>query len=136
MEQKDYLLREIEKIRIVLEAMLKKIKGGDSDIGPLNENFDQVNKLFITDTRVNLNTLLESGNNQFDNIFKKENGYDETNIEQFADILTEMANKAEGNLKDQLNQKALETYEYVDTLSNSFSFGRKMKMDALKKELE
>ena len=135
MEQKDYLLREIEKIRIVLEAMLKKIKGGDSDIGPLNENFDQVNKLFITDTRVNLNTLLESGNNQFDNIFKKENGYDETNIEQFADILTEMANKAEGNLKDQLNQKALETYEYVDSLSNSFSFGRKMKMDALKKEL-
>jgi len=136
MEQKDYLLREIEKIRIVLEAMLNKIKGGNNDIPPVNEDFDTVNKLFITDTRVDLNTLLKSDINQFDSIFKKENGYNETNIEQFADILAEMASKAEGDLKDQLNQKALETYEYVDALSNSFSFGRKMKMDALKKELE
>ena len=136
MEQKDYLMREIEKIRVVLEAMLNKIKGGDSDIPQVNENFDEVNKLFITDTRIDLSTLINSDSSQFDNIFKKENGYNETNIEQFADILVEMANKAEGNLKFQLNQKALETYEYVDALSNSFSFGRKMKMDALKKELE
>jgi len=136
MEQKDYILREIEKIRIVLEAMLNKIKGGNNDIPKVDENFDQVNKLFITDTRVDLNALLNSNRNQFDSIFKKENGYNETNIEQFADILAEMASKSEGDLKDQLNQKALETYEYVDALSNSFSFGRKMKMDALKKELE
>jgi len=136
MEQKDYILREIEKIRIVLEALLNKLKGGNSDIPKVNEDFDKVNKLFITDTRVDLNKLLKSGSNEFDNIFLKENGYNEENIEQFADILAEMGNKAEGNLKEQLNQKALETYEYVDTLSNSFSFGRKMKMDALKKELE
>src|SRR6056297_2115784 len=136
MEQKDYLMREIEKIRVVLEAMLNKIKGGDSDIPQVNENFDEVNKLFITDTRIDLSTLINSDSSQFDNIFKKENGYNETNIEQFADILVEMANKAEGNLKFQLNQKARETYEYVDALSNSFSFGRKMKMDALKKEPE
>ena len=136
MEQKDYILREIEKIRIVLEALLNKLKGGNGDIPKVNEDFDKVNKLFITDTRVDLNKLLKSGSNEFDNIFLKEYGYNEENIEQFADILAEMGNKAEGNLKEQLNQKALETYEYVDTLSNSFSFGRKMKMDALKKELE
>ncbi len=136
MEQKDYILREIEKIRIVLEGLLNRLKGGNSDLPKVNTDFDKVNKLFITDTRVDLNALLNTDSNQFDNIFKKENGYNEANIEQFADILTEMASKAEGNLKDQLNQKALETYEYVDALSNSFSFGRKMKMDALKKELE
>ena len=136
MEQKDYILREIEKIRIVLEALLNKLKGGNGDIPKVNEDFDKVNKLFITDTRVDLNKLLKSGSNEFDNIFLKEYGYNEENIEQFADILAEMGNKAEGNLKEQLNQKALETYEYVDTLSNSFSFGRKMKVDALKKELE
>lgn len=136
MEQKDYILREIEKIRIVLEGLLNKLKGGNSDLPEINEDFDKVNHLFITDTRVDLNTLLNSDSNQFDNIFKKENGYNESNIEQFADILAEMADKAEGNLKNQLNQKALETYEYVDALSNSFSFGRKMKMDTLKKELE
>ena len=135
MEQKDYLMREIEKIRVVLEAMLNKIKGGDSDIPQVNENFDEVNKLFITDTRIDLSTLINSDSSQFDNIFKKENGYDEANIEHFAEILAEMANKAEGNLKEQLTQKAFETYEYVDNLSNSFSFGRKMKMDALKKDL-
>jgi len=135
MEQKDYILREIEKIRIVLEALLNKLKGGNSDIPKVNEDFDKVNKLFITDTRVDLNKLLKSDRNEFNNIFLKENGYNEENIEQFADILTEMANKAEGNLKEQLSQKALETYEYVDALSNSFSFGRQMKMDALKKEL-
>ena len=136
MEQKDYILREIEKIRIVMEGLLNRLKGGNSDLSKVNTDFDKVNKLFITDTRVDLNALLNTDSNQFDNIFKKENGYNEANIEQFADILTEMASKAEGNLKDQLNQKALETYEYVDTLSNSFSFGRKMKMDTLKKELE
>jgi len=135
MEQKDYILREIEKIRIVLEALLNKLKGGNSDIPKVNEDFDKVNKLFITDTRVDLNKLLKSDRNEFNNIFLKENGYNEENIEQFADILAEMANKAEGNLKEQLSQKALETYEYVDALSNSFSFGRQMKMDALKKEL-
>ncbi|MGM0497760.1 MAG: hypothetical protein ACQESM_09750 [Bacteroidota bacterium] len=135
MEQRDYILREIEKIRIVLQALYNKLTGGNTDNPPINEAFEEVNKLFITDTRVDLNTLLKSDSNQFDNIFKKENGYDEANIEQFADILAEMAKKAEGNLKEQLNQKALETYEYVDALSNSFSFGRKMKMDALKEEL-
>lgn len=135
MEQRDYILREIEKIQIVLQALLNKVTGGNSDIPPLNEDFEQANQHFINDTRVDLNMLLKSNSNQFDNIFKQENGYNEANIEMFADILAEMAKKAEENLKDQLNQKALETYEYVDDLSNSFSFQRRKKMDDLKKKL-
>lgn len=132
MEQRDYILREIEKIHVVLQALLGRITGGSTDLPPLNEEFEQLNKQVINDTRVDLNVLLNSGANQLDNIFKKEYGYSEANIELFADMLAEMARKAEGSLKDQLNQKALETYDYVDALSNSFSFNRRKKMDVLR----
>ena len=132
MEQRDYILREIEKIHVVLQALLGRITGGSTDLPPLNEEFEQLNKQVINDTRVDLNVLLNSGANQLDNIFKKEYGYSEANIELFADMLAEMAKKAEGSLKDQLNQKALETYDYVDALSNSFSFNRRKKMDVLR----
>ncbi|MCF8335958.1 MAG: hypothetical protein K9H65_05085 [Bacteroidales bacterium] len=132
MEQRDYILREIEKIHVLLQALLGRITGGNTDIPPVSEDFEQVNKQVINDTRIDLNVLLKSGSEQFDNIFKKEYGYSVANIELFADMLAEMAKKAEGSLKDQLNQKALETYEYVDGLSNSFSFDRRKKMDVLR----
>ncbi|MBS3769855.1 MAG: hypothetical protein V5A59_10695 [Bacteroidales bacterium] len=133
MEQRDYILREIEKIHVVLQALLGRITGGSTDLPPLNKDFEQLNKQMINDTRVDLNVLLKYGPNQMDNIFKKEYGYSEANIELFADMLAEMAKKAEGPLKDQLNQKALETYEFVDSISNSFSFDRRKKMDVLRK---
>ena len=132
MEQRDYILREIEKIHVVLQSLLGRITGGSTGLPPLNKDFEQLNKQMINDTRVDLNVLLKSGPNQMDNIFKKEYGYSEANIELFADMLAEMAKKAEGPLKDQLNQKALETYEFVDSISNSFSFDRRKKMDVLR----
>lgn len=136
MEQRDYILREIEKIHVVLQALLNKLINGSTEISPISEDFDQVNKQVIKDTRINLNTLFKTSGNQFDNIFKEENGYNETNIELFADMLVEMAKKAEGKLKDQLNLKALETYEYVDGISKNFSFDRRKKIDVLTKNLE
>ncbi len=136
MEQRDYILREIEKIHVVLQAIMGKIMGGNTDIPGVNEDFEQLNKQLVEDTRVDLKELLRSDNKQFDHVFKKAYGYNESNIELFADMLAEMAKKAEGNMKNQLNQKALETYEYVDGLSNSFSFNRKSKIDTLKRKLE
>ena len=136
MEQRDYILREIEKIHVVLQAILGKITGGSTDIPPIKEDFEQLNSQMINDTRVDLNVLLSSGYNQLNTIFKKEYGYNEANIELFADMLAEMAKQTDGKQKDQLNQKALETYEYVDNQSNSFSFERKNKMGVLRKRLK
>ncbi|MFP4621548.1 MAG: hypothetical protein ACLFM7_09570 [Bacteroidales bacterium] len=136
MEQRDYILREIEKIHVVLQAILGKIMGGNTDIPNVNEDFEQLNKQLVEDTRVDIKELLRSDNKPFDRVFKKAYGYNESNIELFADMLAEMAKKAEGNMKNQLNQKALETYQYVDGVSNSFSFNRKSKIDTLKRKLE
>lgn len=135
MEQRDYILREIEKIHVVLQAIMGKITGGNTDIPTVSEDFDQLNNQLVEDTRVDLKELLHTDNKQFDHVFKKEYGYNESNIELFADMLAEMAKKADGDMKNQLNQKALETYEYVDGRSNSFSFNRKSKIDTLKRKM-
>jgi hypothetical protein len=136
MEQKDYILREIEKIHVVLQSIMGQLTGGNTDIPPVSEEFDQLNNQLVEDTRVNLKELLHTDSKHFDRVFKKEYGYNESNIELFADMLAEMAKKADGDMNNQLNQKALETYEYVDGRSNSFSFNRKSKIDTLKRNME
>ena len=92
----DYILREIEKISRMIEAILTKIgllkRSGSS------ESIYQVTKVELLEKMdLNIDTLLEK-NNPVD-ILTKEYGFDNNSLEKFAELLFDLVEASEDRVE-------------------------------------
>ncbi len=130
MERRDYILREIEKITILIQYLLGKYKPSRS-----KEEYQTTEKLIREKFKEKHEKEFEYFFNiepkDFEKELVKSNGFSFENIELLADLFLTLGNDQFSDSQKYLN-KALELYEYIDNSSKTFSFERTNKINSIK----
>ncbi len=133
MEERDYLMREIEKLTALIKKIMGLIEG--LNFNNFEERIQQINNNLIGQIGLTLDTVSNMSSSEFLSEIKK---IDNLNIELFANLLSELSKKIyhiekETNINSQkLAKKAILTLDYIDENTKTFSIKRM----TLKKELQ
>jgi hypothetical protein len=131
MEQRDYILREIEKIGAMIMGLPGKMIPM-KEKGFLDEDeWAELNDTIKENLNFDLDRLILIPSYQLDQWLTRDLGFDENNIELLADLLVDMAsvnNQEESVLKE----KAIALYELANQKSKTFSMERAAKIRRLR----
>ena len=127
MEQKDYLMNQINEMGRVLGKILAdlfrlKIQGKVSD------SVQFVNHSLKQKIAFGFDELLELPARKMVDLLQIEQGFNDENLESLADLMHETAElndlKSDSILSNHLNQRALEILEHLNDYSETFSVTR------------
>ena len=133
MEQKDFILREIEKISVILLYLIGKFVPSKS-IEEQQQTEKLINEELLEQYGNDLSYILKLEEKDFYTEFSQTKGFNFENIELLADLLFKIGTD-EINIKLDYLQKALDLYNYIDNKSKTYSFERVSKIDVLKSKL-
>ncbi len=135
MQQKDYLLREIEKIGAMLRMIIRRLFER-KDEGGQEEHFEQIASELALESNVEFEELVNLKKEDFSTYFDKNKGYNSTNIELLADLFAHLAEISDQGKAFQYRIKAIELYIYIDETEKTFSMERARKTAGLKSYFE
>lgn len=114
MEQKDYMLREIEKIGLIINSIRQKLFGGGDNLSlTTQEQFQTLSERLYDEINFDLDKFLMSSKEDSINYLSAFNGFSVENIELLAEMVSE-----------KYPSKALQLLEYCNSLSKTYSFER------------
>lgn len=139
MEQKDFLMRQIEEAGRVLAEALSKLTGFKNQ-GKLHEGIEKTDQDLQNQMDVGLKELNElEADHLMTHLEKKEKIFPE-NYEKLAELLTEVAEgMAQQNEKEEaknLYEKILSIYQYLEEYESAFSFDRFAKMEKIRAAMD
>jgi hypothetical protein len=136
MGQEDYLLREIEKITLLLRLILSKLTGNkDNQAIVIEKQFEETNELLRAELNFDLEKFLnlnESDSAEYISHFK---GNAPANLELLAEIISQLGFSEEHAADRVCLQKAVQIYEFCNTAANTYSIERESKISFLRKFL-
>ncbi len=136
MEQKDYLMREIEKIGVLMRAILSKIFKFKDDSSVTSElQFKQTNELMNNEINFDFDRFLYLDKEASINYIKEFSGFSSENIGLLAEVLFQSGLNEQNDRKKLFFEKALMLYEYGSSLDRVFSLEREEKTMIIKSEL-
>ena len=137
MEQRDYILREIEKIGALLRAFRQRLFGGKkNEATQLDLLVDSAKEELMRETNFDLDKFLAPDTQYTDEYILSFAGFSAENIELLAEFLAQIGFSDEcGNSKMYL-EKALQLYNLCELKSRVYSFERENKMNAIKSVLQ
>ena len=134
MEQRDYILREIEKISVVILAILGKLRRKESGV-----LFEQERELMNDEMKeasgFGVDDILEMSTDDLTEKLTREKGFDESNIENLAEVLVLFGSEMKGKEKSAIIEKAVLLLELTDRISATYSFERSARISELKRML-
>ena len=133
MQQKDFLLREIEKIGTLLKYLMGKIIPSSS-VENSEEIIELINRELVENSGFNVIEILKFSIKDVDDVFIESKGYSFEKIELLADLLYTIGND-QTTINIDYIKKALELYEYINEKSKTYSFERISKIEEIKKLL-
>jgi len=136
MEQRDYLLREIEKIGAIMSAIRQKLFGGKGNLAiTLEQQVNDTKGMLLDKMNFDLDNFLELNDEGTNEYIKNIDGFSVENIEILAEIISEIGfdNKCDNSQK--YLEKALQLYELCGFKSKTFSFEREANINAIKNAL-
>jgi hypothetical protein len=133
MEQKDYLLREIEKIGAVMRAILNRLTGNTENLAISVENrFEQTKEQLLNETGLDLDEFLKLGFTETREFIRHFNGINIVNLKMLAEILFHSGLKNESDTDKVLLAKALLLYELCNETDKTYSADRENKIRMIK----
>lgn len=132
MEQKDYILREIEKINVLLRYLLGKVIS--SDESETTFNIEKLNTELGDATGINLKRLAKISPDALILELSANKAFNLENMELLADLLYQITLREEGKKKILLKQ-ALELYRYIDKTGSTYSLERATRIQTVLKLL-
>ena len=136
MQQKDYLLREIEKIGLLLKMIFNKIAGKKENYALTVENqFEEEKELLLHETGFNIDVFLLIEESGIEHYISKFDGIRGSNIELLADILKAMGDKTDSAKTKEYLKRALRLYELCNSIDKTFSFDRERKISEINSAL-
>ena len=136
MEQKDYLLREIEKIGLLLKMIFNKIAGKEENYALTVENqFEDAKGLLLSEIGFDIDIFLSIEKSEIEQYISEFNGIKGSNIELLADILRVMGKKTDSAKTKECLKGALKLYELCNSLDKTFSFDRERKINEIRNAL-
>ena len=136
MEQRDYILREIEKIGVVLSAILQKFFGGKDNLAiTLEARIEDSKGMLLNEINFDLDKFLELNVENSNEYICSLDGFNIENMELLAEYLYQIGlNDIGGSSKKHL-EKALQLYELCNLKSKTYSFERETNIKAIKNVL-
>jgi len=136
MEQKDYLLREIEKIGLVLKMIFNKIiSKSENNAITIGNRFEEAKELILHEIGFNMDLFLSLNTSETETYLSKFKGFNSSNIELLADILNEAGMKTENKMSRKYLEHALNLYELCNSTDKTFSFEREHKISEIRNSL-
>jgi len=136
MQQKDYLLREIEKMGLLLKMIFNKIAGKKENYALTVENqFEEEKELLLHETGFNIDVFLLIEESGIEHYISKFDGIRGSNIELLADILKAMGEKTDSAKTKEYLKRALRLYELCNSIDKTFSFDRERKIKEINSAL-
>jgi hypothetical protein len=134
MEQRDYLLREIEKIGLLLRMIFNKLIGKEESYSiPVENQFAAVKGSLLHEIGFDIDLFLSLEETEVEPYISKFNGISGSNLELLADILNEMGVMADAAQRRSYWDKALMIYHLCNSLDKTFSLDRERKISEINK---
>lgn len=137
MEQKDYLMKEIEKIGLLLRAIIGGFINKKENLYITAENHFEITKeMLLNEIGFDLNrfiTLNEAASNMYLLQFK---GINSENIELLAEVITQFGIHEQSGDKRMFFEKAIQLYELCERTDKTFSLDRNRKINEIKNALK
>jgi hypothetical protein len=130
MEQKDYLLREIEKFGLLLQAILGSIKGSKESYAIASEHeFREIKEHLFNETGFKMDSILSCRKADFEPTILGFKGMNTANIELLGDTIHEMGRKMEPSpTKKKYMRCAMHLYELCNRMDKTYSLSREDKI--------
>jgi len=136
MQQSDYILREIEKINMLIIALLGKLKRAREEEPAINEFVKNTALELKEGSNLDLQDLLDCPADELGKFLEMNPGFDGANTELLSEFLVDLSQFTFQPEGQKMLRKALELYAYIDVRYKSFSLYRSGKMDEIKALLE
>ncbi len=135
MLQKDYLLREIEKVGLILGYLRQKI------LGQVEKDSSQKQAYLIGETlskelNFNLDNFLTLDLEDSLKYLENFKGFDNSNIELLANCLAEAGFCSPVKISQEYLQKALHLYEFLNQETKTFSLERVQNIQRIQEALD
>ena len=136
MEQKDYILREIEKIGMVLRAILKKLTGSsDNPAIQIEKQFEETKEMLASQMDFDLEDFIAQNEADSMHYLSQFKGINLENIESLAKVLMQMGLQSDSTHKKTYLEKALNLFIYCNQTDKTFSFEREENIALITNEL-
>jgi len=133
MEQKDYLLREIEKIGRIMKAIRQKLFGGKENLAiTLEQVTADLKEMLLNDANLDLDKLLALDAADTDAYLNTLQGFNVENIELLAETLSGTGLKYDSTV---FLEKALQLFEICSLRDRTYSFKRETNISMVKDAL-
>ena len=131
MEQRDYLLRQIELMTQAFVSLIRRLLGlKELTEEEIEQTTDEVLKEQLD---MSISQVLENNYNKLVDLIISKKGIHIPNVELLAEILVINAHaRKDAGQKTDLYKKALELYEWLDKKGDTFSMERHKKMKELR----
>ncbi|MBN2666699.1 MAG: hypothetical protein JXR67_09325 [Bacteroidales bacterium] len=134
MEQKDYLLREIEKIGRIMMAIRQKLFGGNESLAiTLEKVTADLKEMLLNDANLDLEKLLGMDAGETDAYLDTLQGFSVENIELLAETLSGTGLKYKSTV---FLEKALQLFEICSRRDRTYSFKRETNISLVKDALQ
>lgn len=136
MEQKDYLVREIERIGLIISAIRQKLFGGKENLATtIEKRMDAVTEMLFNEINFDLDKFLVLDMEESRNYVDKFEGFNAENIERLAECIAQIGFNYESDKSKNYLEKALHLYELSASKSKTYSFERERNITTIKNML-
>jgi len=132
MQQRDYLLREIEKFGAMLGVILQKICGGKENPAiTLEKQVEDTKGMLLNEMNFDLDKFLSLNIEDSNEYICSFEGFNVENIELLAECVSEMGFNDKCDNSKKYLEKALQLYELCNSKSKTYSLERETKIKGL-----
>ena len=136
MEQRDYLLREIEKMGAITNAIRQKIFGGKENLAiTLEEQIKATKGMLLSEANFDLDKFLELNVDESNEYICSFEGFSVDNIELLAESISEIGFSNKCDNPHKYLEKALQLYELCNLKGKTYSLERETNINTIKKAI-
>ncbi len=133
MEQKDYLLREIEKIGMLLRAILNSLLGKKENMAiTIVNQYEKTKELLINEMNFDLDLFLSMDESATKNYIANFKGINPENLQLLAEIVFNLGTKEQVDNKNLYIIKAIQLYELCEEKDKTFSIEREKRIKEIR----
>lgn len=137
MEQKDYLLREIEKLGMIMHAIRQKLFSGTGNLSvTIQQQFREANEMLMNEANFDIEHLMSLDPDATIKYILHFNGLNTANIELLAGYIAQIGFSDQSGSSEKYLRKALELYLHCNLRSKTFSVVRENEIQNIKSALK
>jgi len=136
MVQRDYILREIEKIGAIINAIRHKIFGGKDNLSiTLEQQIENTKVMLLNEANFDLDKFLDLNIEKSNEYICSFDGFSVENIELLAECISQIGFNDKCDSSKKYLEKALQLYDLCKLKSKTYSFERETNIMAIKNVL-